>query len=59
MVWVLQLIQLFQVDSQQVEDKETMRHVSVMNRNFLGRVVAIALGLLGLIVLVLFSDIND
>ena len=59
MVWVLQLIQLFQVDSQQVEDKETMRHVSVLNRNFLGRVVAIALGLLGLIVLVLFSDIND
>ena len=59
MVWVLQLIQLFQVDSQQVEDKETMRHVSVINRNFLGRVVAIDLGMLGLIVLVLFSDSND
>ena len=36
-----------------------MRRVSVLNRTALGRVVSLALGLLGLIVLVLFSDSND
>ena len=36
-----------------------MRRVSVLNRTALGRVVFLALGLLGLIVHVLFSDSND